>query len=401
MRRVVDVIGENGGNADQEPAAIEGSIRSMLIPMTKRQFKKIVRWEGEVSEAEYEKYLFAAGVRVNSLAVVQRSLMQNPQLISELYDIRGGNYIYGNYDRLAALYGGQEIIELLLTYGISTVNRALRLAIFEEAARAGRADIVRHVYEFKRDKVPWDFVGKVCIWESTEHSVLYRAQDTASLEVLRLIAELRRLYPNTTVGKDDAEYWLANCVEAGRLDTVEYAIQLGAHPRGRPGGMGNPRGNIPVEKACMRGHIAIVEYLLAHGAGPEQTIATASQWGRIELVQVLLNAGIPPTGAFSKASAGGYLDVVRSLLDAGVDANETAGSKSPLANAIAMEHTAMFNLLIDRGTDLHADGVAEECVCRAQKDGLESMLLLLQAHGVDIAGTTDHSGGVRQIVICK
>jgi hypothetical protein len=75
MRRVVDVIGETGGDADQEPGAIEGSIRSMLIPMTKRQFKKIVRWEGEVSEAEYEKSLFAAGVRVNSLAVVQRSLM--------------------------------------------------------------------------------------------------------------------------------------------------------------------------------------------------------------------------------------------------------------------------------------------------------------------------------------
>jgi ankyrin repeat protein len=126
----------------------------------------------------------------------------------------------------------------------------------------------------------------------------------------------------------------------------------------------------------MRGYTAIVEYLLAHGAGPEQTVAMASEWGRIELVQRLLEAGIPPTDALRGASAGGHLDVVRLMLDAGVDPNETMGPKSPLASAIAKEHTAMFTLLVERGADLHADGVAEECVRRARKDGLDSMLLL-------------------------
>jgi ankyrin repeat protein len=102
----------------------------------------------------------------------------------------------------------------------------------------------------------------------------------------------------------------------------------------------------------------------------------ASEWGRIELVQRLLEAGIPPTDALPKASAGGYLDVVRLWLDAGVDPNETMGHRSPLASAIAKEHTAMFTLLVERGADLHADGVAEECVRRARKGGLDSMLLL-------------------------
>lgn len=144
--------------------------------------------------------------------------------------------------------------------------------------------------------------------------------------------------------------------------------------------MGNPRDNSPLRKACMRGHTAIVEYLLAHGAGPEQTVAMASECGRLELVQRLLEGGIPPTDALPQASAGGYLDVVRLLLDAGVDPNQTIGPKSPLASAIANEH---FTLLVERGAELHADGVAEECVRRARKDGLDSMLLLLQAHGVD------------------
>jgi hypothetical protein len=46
----------------------------------------------------------------------------------------------------------------------------------------------------------------------------------------------------------------------------------------------------------------------------------------------------------------------------------------------------IFTLLIERGANLYAQGVVKECAKRARKDGLESMLLLLQAHGVNIAG---------------
>jgi len=33
---------------------------------------------------------------------------------------------------------------------------------------------------------------------------------------------------------------------------------------------------------------------------------------------------------------------------------------------------------------LHSPGTAEECVRRAKKHGLESMLMLLENHGVDV-----------------
>jgi hypothetical protein len=102
-------------------------------------------------------------------------------------------------------------MEYMMTYGTPTVNRALRFIFLELAAKAGRADIVRYVYEFKRDEVPWNFTGKSC--ESMEHTALYYAQNTASLEVLRFVAELRGLYPNTTISRDRAEYWLAACIE--------------------------------------------------------------------------------------------------------------------------------------------------------------------------------------------
>jgi hypothetical protein len=201
--------------------------------------------------------------------------------------------------------------------------------------------------------------------------------------VLQLVAELRARYPNPIVDGDRAEFLLENCVNMGRLDTVKYAIGLGAHPRGLEN-MGHPRTNMPIRKACMRGHVAIDEYLLEQGAGTDRRLATAAEWGHLQVVQRLLGIGVPPTNALIKAAAGGYLDVVRLLLDAGANANETTGRKSPLASAIAKEHKAMFHLLIERGADVHATGVAEECVKRAQEDGLEPMLRLLQGHGVDI-----------------
>jgi hypothetical protein len=95
---------------------------------------------------------------------------------------------------------------------------------------------------------------------------------------------------------------------------------------------------------------------------------------------------------------GELLHVVRLLLDAGVDANEINGPKSPLVGAIAMEHTGMFTLLLERGADLHKDCEAAEWVHRTKKDGLESMLLLLQAYGVDIVGKPHHNGEIEHIV---
>jgi ankyrin repeat protein len=385
IKRVAIELHGGESTVDRDPIAIEGYVRNILPPMGKRA-QHVLQWKGEVSEAYYATYVLAAGIRMDNLSIVRRCLEKNQQLFSELNCLRKDNLIYGLYDKLVATYAGVDSMAYLMTYGVSTVDRQLRLRFFEGAAQAGRADIVRWIYDFKKEEVPWNLTANS--WESSEHTALYRAENTASLEVLRFVAELRAIYHNPTVADDRAEYSLDRCVDMGRLDTVAYAVQLGAHPRGLSS-MGHPRNDLPVRKACRRGHIAIVEYLLAHGAGPERTVATAAEWGHAELVQRLLELGISPVGALSRAAAGGYLDVVRLLLDAGVDANETPetpsmGVKSPLANAIWKEHTAMFDLLLDRGADLHAEGVAEECVQRAKEDGLESMLLLLKEHGVDI-----------------
>jgi hypothetical protein len=84
---------------------------------------------------------------------------------------------------------------------------------------------------------------------------------------------------------------------------------------------------------------------------------------------------------------------VRTLLDAGVDVNEEIGARSPLAAAIEMEHAELFRFLLKQGADLHTAGTAEECVKRAKKHGLESMLSLLKHHGVEAGDSLDAQAG--------
>jgi hypothetical protein len=246
IRRVAAVFQEAESNSYREPSALEADIRSILPPVGRR-FLSILRWKGEVSEAYYETYLFAAGVRLNSFVVVQQCLIKNNQLFAELGYLRNDNLIYGRYDGQLARHGGKEMMAFLLTYGTPIVHRVLRLTLFEGAARAGREDIVRFIYEFKKDEVPWNFVGAPR--DSYEHTMLYCVQNTASLEVLKFVTELRELYPNPHITSEHGRYSLKRCVRMGRLDTVEHAIQLGAHPGGNSS-MGRPRSNFPIREAC-------------------------------------------------------------------------------------------------------------------------------------------------------
>jgi len=112
--------------------------------------------------------------------------------------------------------------------------------------------------------------------------------------------------------------------------------------------------------------------LLDRGVKPSEALVDAGRYYK------------PHTKLLANIERGPYLDVVRLLLDAGVDVNESIGKDSPLAGAIAAEHTALFEFLLERGADLRSPGTAEECVRRAKKDGLESMLLLLAKHGIDV-----------------
>ncbi|KAF2867228.1 ankyrin repeat-containing domain protein [Massariosphaeria phaeospora] len=382
LRRLAEDIHDRQNVDDRELSTVETCLDKLCSPWAVswtfsplKLFEKILKRESKVNEDEYRNHLFAAGLCTNNLSIVQQYMLDKDNL-------RDDNLLFGRYNTLAARYSGKEVLEYLLTTGVPTVNRTLRIGLFLDASEAGRADIVRFLYNFKREEVPWDFNRlKPNGYYSSEANILYMALNTPSLEVATFLGELRRRCPIRDEGKIDGmtvQLRVYRSIEAGHLDTLTYLINLGAHAQGVTHHGPNARGNDPIRIASKLGHTAIVEFLLAHGADAQAAITIAVEYGHTELVQKLLQMGLTPIDTLSNAAAGGYLDIVRLLLDAGADANESIGP---------MEHTAIFNLLIERGADLHSKGTTEECIERAWKDGLESMLVLLKEHGVDVKDT--------------
>lgn len=382
-------IFQNRDINDPEVSTIDGCLNKMcsslgpyVVASAKQQytrFNEIFQRKREVSQEEHEEHLFAGAIITNTLSVIQICVARD--ILSRLDRLHADNLIFGSYRDLAAMYGSKRTLEYLLTVGVSTVNRYFRKKLFYVAERAGRADIARFLYDFKRAEEPWRFEEK----SNNEAQILCCARYTSSLEVLTLTEEIYALHPTLSFRGWHYGNELVPCAQHGRLDAIRHLIQLGTHPEGSRF-MGIPRnGTGAIRHAARWGHLSVVEFLLEHGANPELSpaAAAAAEEGHVEVIQFLLKAGLKPVKALLKAAERGFLVIFRLLLDAGVDANESIGSESPLASAIAMGHPEIFELLIERGGDLHSKGTAEECVRRAKNDGLESMLQLLKAHGID------------------
>ena len=373
IRMVAEEAYQNQDIVNPDYSSVEAIIEALCSSLARTRygdpstrFNRIFHWNEEVSGDEYKKSFLAAAIITNNLSLLRKSAAAAPQLLSDLWS---DTLVFGRFLDLAATYGNKAVLECLMTFGVSTVRKDLRTNLFVEAARRGRADIVRFLYDFKREVVPWDF---------TESEGLYQARDTPCIDVLKFVEEIRPLYPIRYISPIKAEPKLWKCAHAGRLDTTLHLINLGAHPQGITE-MGSPRDNSPIRVASTMGHVAIVELLLSHGADRNVAITSASKRGRTEIVRRLANGVAPPVGALSIAAAGGCLEIVQLLLDAGADPNETVGLKSPLGSAILKEHTTMFKVLIANGANLSSKGM-EEVIQKAKNDGLESMLQLLPSY---------------------
>jgi hypothetical protein len=355
----------------------------------------------DYTQHEYDKLLLGAAFCTNTLPYIQQPTITRRQM---LFDSSGvtGTCLFGDYAELAAKYSNEAILEHLLISAVPATSRRLRTQLLEIAAKAGRIKTVQFIYNFRKEEMPWQFDNKLSPEANVIDNIMSRVYKP---DVWKLIEGLRRTHLKSAVAIDLLHTKLRTCARMGYLDMASHLPSVGAHAEGGSNPFSADHHNGSIESASMRGHVAVVELLLDNGAHPDIAIAPAASRGHFLLLRKLLERGITPKSAvtgvlgdlrhfelarlLSNMEAGPYLDVVRLLLDAGLDLNESTGKNSPLAGAVSAEHTALFEFLLEREADLHSTGTAEVCVRRAKKDSLDSMLLLLKAHGVDVDRVCD------------
>jgi len=157
---------------------------------------------------------------------------------------------------------------------------------------------------------------------------------------------------------------LLDSAERGDLQGVRALVEGGAAINERSG----LDGWTPLTGAAYGGHVAVVQFLLDHGAAPNPP-------GR-----VALSAYTTPLNA---AASGGHFEVVRLLLDRGVDVNLKDDSNcTALYWAANFGHVQIVRLLLERGADCCVVGTFPTLegtpIERAQKKGHAAIVRLLE-----------------------
>lgn len=382
LQQIAWHIHQHRDHRDPDLTTVDSCAQKLCLSLQKwtpKELRTISRRVDSGTGKEYERELLAAAICTNTLSIIRNCYVRDKYGQFQTRTGYGGSFFFGSYEELAGKHGNTELIEFLITGNGSTVNTRMRASIFGYAAKADRLEMVQFIQNFRRDEVPW------CFQNRAVPTILYQALHTSSVEILKFVGKLC-----ADTNTETQEIWnigtrMTNSARTGLVDMVLHLLSVLTRYKEYHDLFGlDARGPEPVKAAAFNGHVAVVDILLEAGADPAGAILSASSRGHKEVVQKLLDKGISPSGALTKAAGGGYLETAITLLNAGADVNETIGAESPLASAIALEHTNLFSLLLERGGNLQSTGTAAECVRRAKEDGLESMLLILKERGIKV-----------------
>jgi hypothetical protein len=180
--------------------------------------------------------------------------------------------------------------------------RTLQIMI-ESAARAGRAELVSHLFAFAREhSVPAD--------ELVNRDTVLGALSSVRVDV---VAELVAAQPS--------------CVNFNLGHCGDPLVQAIVGPYADPAKDTSPEDRVPV-----------VQYLLEHGADPNASACSFTKPGYhlytatsrnkpVEMIRLLLEHGaqVPGSGAVVAAAEHGRVDVLELLLSRGADLNEALG----------------------------------------------------------------------------
>jgi ankyrin repeat protein len=191
---------------------------------------------------------------------------------------------------------------------------------------------------------------------------------------------------------------LSRAAIRGHVEVVEMLLAAGADARANK--------SWALQAAASNGHTAVVVLLLRHGADAHadayMALRTASWQGNGALVQVLLAFPGPQRclnftprnavrarcdSALRGAAFGGHTAVVQMLLEHEADVH--AENEEALRNAAMNGHANVVQLLIQAGADVHAS--SDEALRRAAASGFADVVALLLDFGADIHAREDEA----------
>jgi ankyrin repeat protein len=163
--------------------------------------------------------------------------------------------------------------------------------------------------------------------------------------------------------------------EMGHLDIVQELIELGANVDAESSKAGGKWHGTPIQRAIIKGHTAVVEYLLMHGADVE-----VLDDGQRSLLEIAIKKNLQ--------------DVVKLLLAHGANTNVRDTKYGTLLHRVAdtydAKSTIVVALLLEHGAEVDAHNARRETTLhRAALDGKSAVVDLLLAHGAYASAVDD------------
>ncbi|KAF2119257.1 ankyrin repeat-containing domain protein [Lophiotrema nucula] len=349
----------------------------LRLESTTGRLSRIFDKDPESNQQAFSDHLIVAAVECNCFDTLKSLSAESDWLWTN-------SWLFGSPYRIAAFNGDHDMLRYLMSETINSDTRLPRLReqAFTAAAIAGRVETVKFLFHLRREEVPWRFEDRTKGTSGTYDQPLSSAMTTPSKEVLDFVTFLQKNYSTKkTIWRTDEEsltHRLRRCAEEGWTEMAAHLLVQGACPDGI---RADPESTFrPMIRACMRGHTDVVRLLLYYSADTNKALHTAAFYGHRDIVMLLLDAGAATVGAIAEAASGGWLDIIRLLLDHGAGIDGPRNRPHPLQSAFEQEHTAMFELLMQRGATL-TEQTFQACLRYAVADGLDSLASICRYYG--------------------
>ena len=288
-------------------------------------------------DAKYDCVLLAAAAYLNKLSVID-------ELTNGGEHARCSGIVLGSPDQNAILRGNSEALQLL----DSKLNKTRVSALAPVLSLHCSPDM------FERFRPKWT-TQQLETSDKRHYRYFERALRTPSVENFNTLMRLKKTTKQPQLTKMQLAAYLHRASRSGWEDMTRHLLGLGAPVEGDPR-LYDDFGS-PLTGACVHGHSNIAQILLEQGAKIEGTeIGDAAKKGRWDMVSM--------------------------LADRGADIN--LGDEPPIVSAVAFEREDIFYELLKRGATLKGPFGAK-ALQTGTANGLESMLLLLEKHGVNPA----------------